>query len=124
MGINTAFSEAIGNLTHKAPDHSTNQRRLCRTKLSIREHFEIFDRENPWVYKLLVSYSYELLNAGHRHCGIALVFERLRWQMMIETHSLGAYKLNNNLRALYARKIMDCEPGLKDFFRLRSLRSH
>jgi hypothetical protein len=105
----------------QAPDHSTS--RKGKTKLSIQEHFEVFHRDNPYVYELLVSYAWEAKNAGHRRLGIALLFERIRWHLMIETASLTPFKLNNNLRSRYVRMIEENEPSLKGFFRTRGLRS-
>jgi hypothetical protein len=125
MGTNTAFfsnsvfADAIGK-SMEAPDHSVS--RKGKTNLSIQQHFEIFDRENPIIYELLVAGAYEAVGEGHKRFGIAFIWERIRWKLPFDTYG-DDYKLNNNFRSRYVRKIEANEPGLKGFFKTRSLRS-
>jgi hypothetical protein len=125
MGTNTAFAfnsvfaDVIGKAM-EAPDHSTS--RKGKTKLSIQQHFEIFDRDNPMIYELLVAGAYDAVTEGHKRFGIGYIWERIRWKLPIETYG-SDFKLNNNFRSRYVRKIEANEPGLVGFFRKRSLRS-
>jgi hypothetical protein len=125
MGTNTAFfkesvfAEVIGK-SIEAPDHSVS--RKGKTNLSIQQHFELFDRDNPIIYELLVAGAYEAVGEGHKAFGIAFIFERIRWKLPIETYG-EEFKLNNNFRSRYVRKIEENEPGLRGFFRTRCLRS-
>lgn len=89
---------------------------------SIRAKFEDFDAAHPEVYRALVRLAREWVSVGHAKLGIATLFERLRW----EWHVAGladrdGYKLNNNYRALYARKIMSENPDLDGLFETRAL---
>lgn len=82
--------------------------------------FREYHANHPHVYNELVRLSREWVSVGHARLGIATLFEKLRW----EWHVAGltdrdGYKLNNNLRALYARKIMDQEPDLDGLFEIR-----
>jgi hypothetical protein len=43
----------------------------------------------------------------------------LRWNSHLNPDHTGGYKLNNNYRALYARKIMEQEPDLDGLFEIR-----
>lgn len=83
-----------------------------------------FDRENPQVYQKLVEFARRAKSRGVDHYGIGALFEVLRWHTRVEVGAKAdEWKFNNNYRAYYARKIMDSEPDLKDFFETRVLRS-
>lgn len=89
---------------------------------TIRAKFDKFDLEHPEVYRALVRLAQEWVSVGHRKLGIATLFERLRW----EWHVAGladrdGYKLNNNFRSHYARKIMAENPDLDGLFETRTL---
>lgn len=103
--------------------HLTAQDQLVGPERTIREAWERFDRENPHIYDELVALArkWTAARAGHR-LGIGMLFERLRWDLAIKTTG-EPLKLNNNFRALYARKIMRQEPDLADLFETRRLRS-
>jgi hypothetical protein len=51
------------------------------------------------------------------------MWERMRWHFQIEKGMDEEFKLNNNFRSRYARKIMKAHPDLEDFFELRILRA-
>jgi hypothetical protein len=88
----------------------------------IRAKFDEFEREHPEVYTELVKVSRRLLEQGWTKFGIATVFEVVRYKGMIRSRpSDGSPKLNNNHRALYARKIMEENPDLDGLFNLRKL---
>ena len=117
--FSSVFADAIGEAI-KAPDHSVSRR--GKTNLSIQQRFEIFDKANPAIYELLVSGAYDAVAEGHQAFGVAFIFERIRWKLPIETYG-DDFKLNNDFRSRYVRKIEQNEPGLVGFFRTRSLRS-
>lgn len=66
----------------------------------------------------LVSMACRLRAAGHKRYGIAALFEVLRYQESLTTTG-SEFKLCNNHRALYARKIMAEVDGLEGFFTTR-----
>lgn len=89
---------------------------------TIEEAFENFHTANPWVYRALVELARDLVRRGHRHIGIGMLFEVLRWQWWIgTTDDASDFKLNNNYRSRYARLIMRQEEDLADVFETRVL---
>lgn len=88
----------------------------------LEEAFAQFNADNPRVYERLVSLAKQYKDRG-RKVGIAHLFEVVRWLTFVETVRNDDFKLNNNLRAYYARYIMRTEPALAGYFDLRALRS-
>lgn len=93
----------------------------ARRDRTIQERFLDFHSRNPQVYYLLVRFSYELKRRGYEHCGISLVWERMRWEVAMTTNDPDGFKLNNDWRSRYARLLMEQEPELDGFFRTRQL---
>jgi hypothetical protein len=90
--------------------------------MKLRHQFEDFHARNPVVYTTLVRLARRARDVGRGELGIACLWERMRWELFVETDTPGAgepFKLNNNHRAFYAREIMQREPDLDGFFRLR-----
>jgi hypothetical protein len=85
----------------------------------IQRAFDKFDAGNPWVYTQLRSMALQLRRIGRDSYGIAALFEVLRYEHATKTVSDDGLKLNNNFRALYARKLAQNEPELREFFRMR-----
>ena len=87
-----------------------------------RQAFEDFHVRNPIVYRTLVTLARRAKAAGKEELGIACLWERMRWELFVETDTPGEgepFKLNNNHRAFYARAIMRWEDDLDGFFRVR-----
>jgi hypothetical protein len=99
------------------------QAMIARRAETIAARFTEFHQANPLVYELLVRFSRELLDRGYHHCGISLIWERMRWEMVLRTADPDGFKLNNDWRSRYARLIMEREPDLDGFFRIRELRA-
>lgn len=90
----------------------------------LEREFNDFHRQNPDVYLALVGMTRELKARGHKKIGIGMLFEVLRWQHYMSTDDPHSdFKLNNNYRAYYARKIMDECIGFEGIFDVRTLRS-
>lgn len=85
----------------------------------IERAFEKFDADNPWVYTQLRSMAIQLKRTGRDSYGIAALFEVLRYEHAVKTVSDDGLKLNNNFRALYARRLAQNEPELREFFKMR-----
>jgi hypothetical protein len=82
--------------------------------------FREYHSENPHVYRELVRLARQWRDYGHAKLGIATLFEKLRWEWHVAgLQDTDGYKLNNNYRALYARKIMDDQPDLDGLFEIR-----
>lgn len=90
-----------------------------RHALGIQRQFELFDRQNPEVYRELVGLSLQW-RREHRKCGIGMLFEVLRWNRGLQTAG-DDFKLNNNFRSRYVRKLIAEHPELDGFFELREL---
>lgn len=84
-----------------------------------RQRAAEFHEANPHVYRLLVQYAREMRAAGHRRVGIELLWNRMRWDWMLDTDSGDDFKLNQNFKAWYARRIMEREADLRDLFETR-----
>jgi hypothetical protein len=80
-------------------------------------------RAHPEVYEELRRLALEARRRGRTRMGIAALFEVLRWERSGIGHDAGDFKLNQNLRALYARHLMETVPELRGFFETRRLRS-
>lgn len=85
----------------------------------IEREFNEFHAQHPEVYMQLVGLARTWKKNGTAKLGIATLFEVLRWNSHLNPERDAGYKLNNNYRALYARKIMEREPDLKGIFEIR-----
>ena len=79
-----------------------------------------FDLENPHVYELVKRFASEVRSRGYTRYSINSLFERVRWHTDIETTDR-QFKLSNNHRAYYARKLMACEGRFEGFFNTREI---
>src|SRR5690606_38342079 len=87
-------------------------------KTKMERDFEKYHAENPQVFRLFHMYASEVKARGYKRFSANAIFERIRWHMNIETKG-DEYKLNNNYRAFYARKLMVEVPGFEGFFEIR-----
>lgn len=85
--------------------------------------FADFHERCPEVYDALARLAREWKAAGHANGSIALLWERLRWEMGVQMGDWldDAPALNNNHRSRYARLLMWNEPDLAGFFQTRQL---
>lgn len=90
---------------------------------SIKTAFLEFHAANPIVYYELVRYARQAKKAGATKVGIKMLFEVLRWNVLLNTARTGNddFKLNNNYHSYYARLIMSNEPDLEGIFETRRL---
>lgn len=92
--------------------------------IGIEAQFQAFHAANPHVYAALVREGRQLLARGHRKLGMKMLYERLRWQVYMETtDDAHDFKLPNNYTAYYARLLMQQEPDFAGVFSLAELRS-
>ncbi len=90
---------------------------------SIEIAFREFHDENPEIYTKFSELCWYLYTQiGIRKCGVALIWERMRWDFVLQTRSTDGFKLNNNHKAYYARMFMASHPMFKDFFNIRITR--
>lgn len=84
---------------------------------SIYRGYLRWDAENPHFYELFEQFTKQWLTR-HSTASAALVFERIRWESGIRTTG-ESWTLNNNYRAIYARRFMIEHPEYGDCFRTR-----
>lgn len=84
---------------------------------SLPARFERFHAANPQVYETLVLMAREIRRKRPESIiGIAMLYEVLRWNCYMKTDSDEPYKLTNDFKAFYARKIMDHNEDLGGIF--------
>src|SRR3990170_5808092 len=89
------------------------------TQRRIADRFDAFHAEYPEVYARLVELTRRAHARGYR-VGIATVYELVRWgRGMAGMQDAAGFRLNNDFRSHYARRIMQCEPDLEGAFDLR-----
>jgi len=59
---------------------------------------------------------------GITHYGMKALFESIRYDWTVGLLGDGEYRLNNNHTSLLARRVMDNNPDLWEFFEVRRLR--
>ena len=87
---------------------------------TIDEAFDEFHRANPRVYDELVKLARRAKERGFTQYGIGALYEVFRWERGPTGGDDDGYKVNNNFRAIYARKIMAEHADLAGFFRTRA----
>lgn len=86
----------------------------------------MFHVEHPEIADALASLARPLIQQGHRHLGIAMLWETLRYRTMLGNHPSDADtygRLNNSYRSFYARWLMQEHPDLTGTFETRHLRA-
>lgn len=102
----------IDTLVH--PDHPATA--------TLQERFEAFHDANRWVYHALVLLTEDWLAKGQGRIGIGMLFEVLRWQYGRVTVG-DRFRLDNNHRSRYARKLIAEHPEWEHAFETRELRT-
>jgi len=87
---------------------------------ALEDQFQTYDQENPHIYRLFKRFAREALDRGYKNYSANAIFERIRWYVDVETEG-DQFKINNNYRPYYARKLMGEDSVFKDFFRVREL---
>lgn len=85
------------------------------------ERFMEFHRANPAVYAELVRRARWARTRGARKLGMRMLYENLRWDVMVQTVRLpGEPKLNDWWAPFYSRLIQAQEADLEGFFEIRT----
>lgn len=85
------------------------------------KNFKDYHKENPQIWEAFKKYSFEAKKRGFKNYSAYSIFELVRWYT--ETRAKGKYKLNNNFRPDYARKMMAEFTDFEGFFRVRELKA-
>ena len=68
---------------------------------------------------MFVRFTIEMIGRGFGNYSCNAIFERIRWEKDAGGDGTTQFKLNNNYRALYARRFMKMFPKHEGFFRTR-----
>ena len=80
--------------------------------------------ENPFIWRLFVKFTHEMIDRGFSHYSAHAIFERIRWETdQADAEGRPTFKINNNHRSFYARWFMMKYPQHDGFFRTRRLTS-
>ena len=87
----------------------------------IERNFRVFHHRNPHVYRMFIRFAFDMINRGYKHGSASLIFERMRWELMLQTDPDDPVRLNNNYRSRYARLFEEDFSRHAGFFRKRRL---
>lgn len=94
-----------------------------RQRSKLERAFWDFHFQHPEVYEHLLLFAREWRSrrGDGARLGIAMLFERVRWELHLQLGD-DIPKLNNNHRAFYARLLMERHPELDGMFSLSQQR--
>ena len=93
------------------------------TNFNIMIDFKKYHEENPHIWEAFKKYSLIAKNKrGFQNYSANGIFEIIRWHTDIASRD--EYKVNNNFRPDYARKMMKEFPEFEKFFRIRELKAN
>jgi hypothetical protein len=88
---------------------------------AIQQRFEKFHKLNPHIMAKMIDLAFLAKANGHKHIGLKMIAERLRWYYTVEVKGSEPYRINNSYVSRYARRIMNQVPALRGFFKTREL---
>jgi hypothetical protein len=126
------FAESVARAEYRANSRArTNRKQVLpyTPGKGLQERFEAFDAAHPEVYEEIVRLARTMLTKKKQHkikyLSMAMIFEYMRMQFVFESrHDREPYKLSNDFRSRYARKIMEQCPEFDGAFKLRDLTAH
>lgn len=84
-------------------------------------NFKHYHEQNPQIWEAFKKYAFEAKKRNLKNYSANGIFEIIRWHT--DVSSRDKYKVNNNYRPDYARKMMGEFPEFKDFFMVRELKA-
>lgn len=88
-------------------------------------NFDEYHAKNPHIWEAFKKYAWEAKRKGFKNYSANGIFEIIRWHTPVaaEGHP-PQFKIGNNFRPDYARKLMDEDPeNFAGFFRTRALKA-
>lgn len=83
-----------------------------------RGDFQDYDRQNPAVWPMFEKFALEAARCGAR-VGAKAIWERMRWEVRVNTPGDDFAKLNNSYVSWYARRFKERHPGYGQIFNIR-----
>lgn len=105
---------------HRSQTLATERTGRRRT---IEERCADFDAAHPEVYAEIRRLALAAYRAGRRRIGIGQLVEVVRWNLATDAADEDGYKVNNDYRAAWARRLVAEHPELAPLFELRARRS-
>jgi hypothetical protein len=91
---------------------------------TIQQQFEEFHARNPEVFALLERFTQEAVDRGRKRLGIRMLYERVRWEVYIQTEDANSdFKINDHYHSRYVRRLIKVHPEWEHLFELRKLRA-
>lgn len=90
-------------------------------KSILETHAKAYIANNPKVTQMFNRFALELIQAGRRHLGAKMIFERMRYETALKDDT--EFKLNNNFVAYLARNFMKIYPQYEGYFETREKKS-
>ena len=84
--------------------------------------FKKYHKENPHIWEAFVKFAFQAKARGFKNYSANGIFEIIRWHTAVHANS-ESYKVGNNYRPDYARKMMKEYPEFEGFFRVRELKA-
>ncbi|GJM43455.1 MAG: hypothetical protein DHS20C21_02970 [Gemmatimonadota bacterium] len=98
-------------------------RQMSLPRSDVEFAFERFHAANPHVYELFCRFAFDVVEAGHRRFSARTIWERMRWELRVQTRRrTGELKLNDHYPPYYARKFMADHPECEGLFSLRRVK--
>ena len=99
---------------------ATRPQTLAESTDPIERELVLFDAAHPEAYDLLAALAHKFKRRGLSGVGIRRIFEELRFDLTIRTGVEGWEGMPRDaLAPIYARLIMEREPGLAGYFTVR-----
>jgi hypothetical protein len=90
---------------------------------TIESRFIDFDAKYPEVYEELRRLAIQLRGEGRKRIGIGEIYEVARYNLRTTAKDDEGFKLNNDFRSRYSRKLIAEIPQLAPCFEMRATRS-
>jgi len=84
-------------------------------------NFQQYHNDNPQIWEQFVKFSKQTKAKGFQNYSVNGIFEIIRWHT--PTSGNDKFKINNNYRPDYARKMMSEFPEFEGFFRIREIKA-
>ena len=114
-----ADTPTLFDLLNAAADKAASAKRERETLGgSLRRQAQRWIDRNAEAMRLFEQFALEMARAGRRF-GAKLLFERVRWEVYLQTDSASDFKLNNNYTPYVARWLIDRHPHLAQHIETR-----
>ena len=90
--------------------------------VSIREGFDLFNKENPHIFEQFEKQALAAISKGRTKISSKLIINWIRWNEFLRTSDQN-FKINDAYQSYYARYFVEKYPQYKDFFEFRKLRN-